>query len=135
GTTYYVVVRARDEAGNQDGNVVEKSGRTFLAPTVSFATDVQPIFNANCSGCHGGSGNLSLAPGSSHANLVNVPTVCNPSQRRVVPGDHLSSQLWLKVTNHANKCGGEMPAGSGTGLSAPDALKIEKWINEGALNN
>ena len=35
---------------------------------VDYATEIQPIFEANCTSCHGGSGGVNL---SSYASLMN----------------------------------------------------------------
>ena len=60
-TTYYIVVRVQDAAGNRDNNEVEVSASTEgSTPTggggggVDFATQVLPIFLKNCVRCHGG---------------------------------------------------------------------------------
>ena len=53
---------------------------TGVAP-VSYSTDVQPIFNANCITCHGGSGGLFL---TSYANLMAGTSAHGPV---ITPGD------------------------------------------------
>jgi len=102
-------------------------------PTVSFADQIQPIFNNNCIGCHGDGGNagLDLRAGSSHGNLVNVPST-ESALSRVEPEDPDNSWLYLKVTAQQN-VGTEMPPGSG--LDTTSAALIRTWIEEGALDN
>ncbi|MBU2500878.1 hypothetical protein KJ682_06075 [bacterium] len=103
-------------------------------PTVSFAADVQPIFDANCIGCHGavgGNGGLSLAAGSSYDNLVGVPAQ-GYSGDRVVPGDPDASVLYRKLTG-AQGVGGPMPPTGTLPPATVDPVRI--WITEGALEN
>src|SRR5215831_7025947 len=79
--------------------------RVWAGPTVSFANDVQPIFDARCVRCHSGNaptGGLDLTAGQAHDNLVNQPTsdgcmATAPDSVRVVPFDPPSSMLWLKL--------------------------------------
>jgi hypothetical protein len=116
----------------------------------SFAQNVQPVFNARCTSCHSGagpsgagpSGNLDLSASVSYANLVNKPvssTCANtvPGAVRVRPADTAGSMLWRKLANTPDKCGGAMPSNS-NGLivvARSEFNGIEKWIQDGALNN
>jgi hypothetical protein len=127
---------------NQDVNPV--------VPTmVSYARNVQPIFNATCAtaGCHAGptvvaSGNLDLSASVSFANLVNHDSSAGcasvvPSVPRVKPGDTIGSMLWRKVAADPTRCFAPMPFGT-SGLihtSPNDFSTIEKWIQQGAVNN
>jgi hypothetical protein len=100
---------------------------------VSFSQDIQPIFNANCIGCHGGSGGLYLTAGQSYGNLVNVRALAGcTTEMRVLPENAASSVLYKRISGTA--CGDQMPRG-GNPLSAADIQKIVDWINQGALNN
>ncbi len=111
----------------------------------SFAQNVQPIFNARCTSCHSGSspfGDLDLSPGVSYANLVNkaVSSDCNSrvaGSVRIHPGDPQGSMLWRKIDNAADKCLAAMPFGTSglINVARADFDTIEKWIQEGALNN
>jgi hypothetical protein len=82
--------------------------------TVSFATDVMPIFLASCtssSACHGQPGNTgeaNLYLGDSSANtpaiiaqvykgLVGVSAIEDPALDLVTPKDAAKSYLWLKL--------------------------------------
>jgi hypothetical protein len=102
--------------------------------TVSFATDIQPIFDLNCIGCHGLGGNagLDLRDGFSHASLVGV-TATEINMPRVDPGQPQTSWLYLKLTG-TQTSGDPMPAG---GFPLPEATValVEQWIVEGALDN
>jgi hypothetical protein len=102
--------------------------------TVSFVTDIQPIFDLNCVGCHGLDGNagLDLRAGFSHASLVEV-TATETDMPRVDPGQPLTSWLYLKLTG-AQTVGDPMPSGSFP-LPAATVDLVEQWIVEGALDN
>ena len=102
-------------------------------PGVSFAADVQPIFDASCVGCHGvgGNGGLDLRQGASHANLVGAAAT-GSSLLRVQPGDPAASWLYLKLTG-AQDAGTEMPPGSPLPAAQIDHVRV--WIEEGAREN
>ncbi len=103
--------------------------------TVSFASQVQPIFTNNCAvpGCHvsGGAAPMSLVAGQAYADIVNVPSIEQPPYVRVRPFDADSSYLYLKITGRA---GTRMPLNR-TPLGASQISSIETWINQGAKNN
>jgi hypothetical protein len=105
---------------------------------VSFALDIQPIFNANCS-CHlfGTPGGLSLAEGQSYANLVDVPSSQVPNLNRVQPGDPANSYLFMKHIGAPGIVGERMPRDDPTFFDQrPDLLELERqWILGGALDN
>jgi hypothetical protein len=112
----------------------------------SYAKSVQPIFNARCTpGCHSGSSpqaGLDLSAGVSYANLVNntASSACSsqvPGVVLVKPGDPQGSMLWRKIANAGDKCFSAMPFGTSglINVARPDFDTIEKWIQEGALNN
>ena len=98
---------------------------------VSFANDIQPVFDQNCVSCHPASGNLDLTAGNSYANLVNV-NASGYSGKRVVPGDSEQSILFKKIDG-SSAYGSNMPLGGS--LSQMEINLIKKWIDEGALNN
>jgi hypothetical protein len=138
GTPYYFVVRARDGANNVDGNTVERSAET--PTTVSFAADVQTIFDANCTtGCHG-SGNppegldLSDAP-TSYAHLVSVFSTQCTTTLRVEPRQPDRSYLVHKLEGMGPCFIGQQMPRSGPPLPQAQIDKIRAWIAEGARNN
>ena len=112
---------------------------------VSFAQDVQPIFNSRCTSCHNSStanGGLDLTGPGSYQHLVNAATsaACSssvPNVPRVTPGDPMGSMLWRKTKPDPSRCFSPMPFGTaGLGVISPDQFaKIEAWIQQGALNN
>jgi hypothetical protein len=114
--------------------------------TVSFASDVQPIFSASCAstGCHdgvggpgrpggpsGGRSSLDLTLGSSYESLLGGTTSCGPI---VAPGDPGGSVLVGKLTGAALCTGSQMPKGDAPLAPALiDAIAV--WICQGAENN
>ncbi|NQT64266.1 MAG: T9SS type A sorting domain-containing protein [Candidatus Marinimicrobia bacterium] len=97
------------------------------ALAVDYETEIQPIWNANCAGCHGTQGGLSLAAGSSFDNLVDVVSTNYGPARRVVSGDPSTSVLYNKVANTGVN-GGIMPQGGA--LTADQIALISTWITE-----
>ena len=95
--------------------------------TVSFANDVQPIFSSNCTGCHGGSGGLTL---TSFENLIAGTSNNGPV---VTSGDGAGSIIIQKLRGTAG-FGVQMPKDL-LALSENLISTIETWINEGAQNN
>ena len=106
---------------------------TGAATTVSFAGEIQPIFNSTCVSCHPPNGSLNLNAGSSYGNLVGVPSVGYPTHVRVVPSDPTNSVLYGKIAN-TGQFGGRMPQGPSQ-LAQPLIDKVRTWILEGARNN
>jgi hypothetical protein len=106
-------------------------------PTVSFANQVQPIFNASCtSNCHGGNrpaGGVSLAAGVAHAEIVNVTSSCR-GLKQVAPGAPGSSYLINKLTG-VGMCSGSVMPKMGGELSAAQIDLIRAWICQGAPKN
>lgn len=95
---------------------------------VSYANDVQPIFNNSCTGCHGTSGNVNLS--SFSALMSSVGT--NYGNNVVVPDNADASGLVDKIEPNPDH-GARMPIG-GT-LTSNEIQTIRAWINEGAKNN
>jgi hypothetical protein len=103
---------------------------------VSYASQVQPIFNASCTtNCHGGnrpSAGLDLTPAGSWNDLVNAPGDCG--RLRVVPGSVASSYLVNKLTGEGMCSGTQMPA-RGVTLPGSQLDTIRAWICQGAPKN
>ena len=93
-----------------------------LFPQVDYNTQIQPIFDNNCTSCHI-YGNAS--GGSTLTSYSSVMTNSN-SGASVVPGDHASSLLWQRVNN------GSMPPQNNPDLSADQINLIAQWIDQGA---
>ena len=96
---------------------------------VSFSTQIQPIFTANCTiGCHspgGISAFMNLTAGNAYASLV------LSSPPRVIAGSSATSLLYMRITGATQP---QMPLG-GTPLSVADQTLIKDWIDQGAANN
>lgn len=80
---------------------------------ISFNSDIQPIFNNNCVGCHSVV-NPNLTAGNAYTNLV---------PEYVTAGDSDASKLYNQIS-------------SGHGdASNNDIELIKAWIEQGAKNN
>jgi hypothetical protein len=133
----------------------------LMSPTVSFATDVVPIFQASCSlssSCHqakmGGPSGVYLGPAPGmpadpagvFATIVNKPSVELSSMSFVKPGDLANSYLMHKMDGDmcqfisqcgplpASQCGVVMPQSSCV-LDGATRDKVRRWIAQGAQNN
>ena len=93
-----------------------------LIGQVDYNSQIQPIFNNNCTICHM-YGNAS--GGSTLTSYSEVMTNSN-SGASVVPGDHANSLLWQRVNN------GSMPPQNNPDLSADQINLIAQWIDQGA---
>ena len=108
--------------------------------SVSFANDVQPIFDANCvnSGCHSGAvprAGLLLTAGNAHAELVGAATSqCGGTLTRVTPGDPAASYLMNKLLG-IGMCTGEQMPKAGQSLSGAEISLIHGWICANAPDN
>jgi serine/threonine-protein kinase len=96
------------------------------AASVGFKADILPIFNNNCTGCHGGSGGLTL---DSYAAVMKG----GKDGAVVKPGDPNGSLIVQKVKG-TQTIGARMPFG-GPPLSNNDVQKIVDWISQGAKDN
>lgn len=99
-----------------------------IAPRVSYSSDIQPIFDANCAGsnCHvGGMANgLSLESYTSLMNGGNSGAV-------VLPGNPDGSIIVRRLEGNIQP---QMPLG-GSPLPQDDIQLIRDWISEGAHDN
>lgn len=120
-------------ACSDEGDPVAPGGE---APpdSVSYSADVQPIFNARCTGCHGagGSGGLDLRSPQSYDNLVDAES---PNYRapRVEPGDPAASVLFDKISG-GGVFGDRMPLGQDP-LATSQIETIRRWIEQNAPRN
>ena len=110
---------------------------------ISFATEVQTIFNTStpaCTSCHPSAAGLDLTAGSSYASIVDQNASEVPAMKRVRPFMPDSSYLVHKIQGTQSTVGGtgaRMPLGcSGSGcLSNATINIIRNWILQGALQN
>ena len=84
----------------------------IVAQTVDYDTQIQPLWDGNCTSCHtyGHSSGLDLTSGQSYNNLVDVSSSGNGygGASRVASGDPDNSVLYDKITN-GGTYGGQMP--------------------------
>ncbi|MEO1021953.1 MAG: T9SS type A sorting domain-containing protein [Bacteroidota bacterium] len=100
-----------------------------LYSQIDYATQVQPIFNNNCIGCHGNNGGVNLT--SFEALLNSENTSVDYGDNLIVPGDAEASGLYDKIASDSPSDGGtRMPIG-GT-LTSEEIATIRQWIDEGA---
>ena len=106
-----------DECGQCDGD---------NSSCVNYSTEIQPIFDSKCTGCHDGS--------SDGLNLGSYSTLMSggSSGTVVISGNGSESRLIQKLRGTAS--GSQMPKG-GTPLDETIIDLIETWIDEGALDN
>ena len=108
----------------------------IIAQTVDYDTQIQPLWNANCTSCHvyGHSSGLNLTSGQSYNNLVDVASSGNGygGALRVASGDPENSVLYDKITN-GGTYGGQMPP---NGLmSSANRILVQTWITELSSTN
>ena len=98
---------------------------TALFAQVDYATQIQPIFNANCTSCHGSSGGVNLS--SFEALMGSTGNFYGSSL--VVAGDPDASGLVDKIEPNPQN-GSRMPQGGSLQQSEIDLIR--QWITEGA---
>ena len=89
--------------------------------SVDYQTEIQPIFDNNCGGCHlsNSQGGLNL---SNYENLMSTGVV--------IAGNAEASSLYDRITREESEQGDMPPTGS---LYQTNIDLISQWINEGAL--
>ena len=93
---------------------------------VSFARDVQPIFDNKCVACHPVAyPYLDLRPGRSYAELVRVSARTRPAFERVLPGRPELSYLLTHPPDPSLR----------VLLDEEERELIARWIEEGARDN
>lgn len=121
--------------GPTTGSSAESTGpgESTGEPAVSYADEVEPILEANCS-CHIDDVQAGLSLIDGYANLVEVSSTEAAGLSRVEPGAPDDSYLWHKLEGTHRSVGGTgnpMPAPAG-GLAAGSLAIIEAWILDGA---
>lgn len=92
---------------------------------VDYESDIQPIFNASCTSCHGSNGGVNL---TSYEQLMSS-TGTNYGNDLVVAGDPDASGLVDKIEPNP-QFGSRMPQGGS--LTDEQITLIRTWISEGA---
>lgn len=105
-------------------------------PPPSFATDILPIWQANCNGCHtNGQAQAGFRADIYAQNLADAAQVAGNNMPRVAPGNAANSYLLYKLRGTQATVGGSgnrMPNGR-PALPAATIQIIEDWIVGGAL--
>ncbi len=96
-----------------------------LLAQVDYPTQIQPIFNASCTSCHGSNGGVNL---TSFEALMGSTGV-NYGSNLVVAGDPDASGLVDKIEPNP-QFGNQMPQGGMLQQSEIDLIR--QWISEGA---
>jgi hypothetical protein len=115
---------------------------TVTETTISYAADIQPIYDAECISCHGDVApplGLTLTEGNSHTATVNVDA-SQAAFKLVSPGEPQFSYLFAKLTGaHLNfpfdGSGARMPFDGPPYLGIELTAIIRDWIQAGALDN
>ena len=115
-------------------------------PTVSYNSNIQPLFNRSCatsSQCHGPNGaqGLDLSQGVAIRNTVGVKSTQQPRKLLIKAGDPDVSYLLQKMLGTPGISGVLMPQGcpgnpiGGAVCPPPDEISaVEQWITECATD-
>ncbi|WP_428738313.1 hypothetical protein [Sulfurimonas sp.] len=126
----YITIRDWIDAGALDtsNSTSTSSSTTTTTPTttttstqISFASDVLPLLQSSCSGCHGSSGNFSITRSSTP--YAGVTPFVNTSSAT-------ASSLLQKASAQVSHGGGRVYSTTSTQYTT-----IRDWISQGALNN
>ena len=95
-----------------------------LPETVSYQSDIQPLWNQSCISCH--------KPGATAPDLTaaNSYLALTANNKYVVPGNVANSILHKSLIGE----GAPLMPTDGKWSDSKIAL-VDKWINDGALNN
>lgn len=104
------------------GCYYDKIEEGTIPQQVSFTTDIQPIFNTNCTSCHP---TLVSPPDLSSGNSYNSIT----NGDYIIGNDLDGSTLYQRLLGNPSIM---PPSGS---LSASEINLVKNWIEQGALNN
>ena len=142
-----VLTACAGSGGGGGGGTPRPTCKPPAQPTVSFANNIQPIFNRSCAlaGCHVGpvpTGPVDLSVGQAYGQIVNVKSAQQPNLKRILPGKPDQSYIIRKIEGGPNIAGVFMPQGcpgaplnGARCLSADDIAAIRQWVTECALNN
>ena len=97
---------------------------TAIPETVSYTKDIQPLWDQDCISCH--------KPGQTAPDLTaaNSYSALLTNNKYVIPGNAAESKLHKSLMGNG---AAQMPT-SGKWSDSKIAL-VDKWINDGALNN
>lgn len=115
-------IAVKDCAGICNGTALLSNGE---CTNISYTATIQPIFNTNCTSCHGSYGGLTLTSYSDLRSGGNSGDI-------VIPNNVAESLLIRKLRGTAG--GAQMPQNQDP-LDQTTINLIETWIDEGALEN
>lgn len=95
---------------------------------VSFSEHIQPIFNKNCVGCHGG---VKMAEGVSFIYRDLALGKGESGKRVIVPGDAMASEAFVRMISDDPDVVMPPPA-HGHKLDEAEIKLMRDWINQGA---
>lgn len=99
-------------------------------PQVDFNTDIQPIFDDNCTQCHGSPDPIAFMDLTlGYQDIVEVPSFQFTEINRVEPGDASFSYLFFKI-NCANQLSGDRMPREAPPLNLQEQALIRDWINQ-----
>ena len=101
-----------------------QEAETPLPETVSYSKDIQPLWDQECVSCHKPG---PIAPDLTAANSYSALVTNN---KYVIPGNATGSKLHKSLMGD----GAALMPTSGK-LSDSKIALVDKWINDGALNN
>ncbi|HEX5471424.1 MAG TPA: DUF1549 domain-containing protein, partial [Lacipirellulaceae bacterium] len=121
---------AADLPASKKPAAMATSSQTTKSPPVSYHTQILPILQAHCQGCHQpakASGKLDM---TSFKNLLTAGESGSPA---IVPGKPDDSYLLDQITPDKNG-EAEMPKGK-PALAAIEIALLRQWIEQGAKND
>lgn len=121
---YYVVVRAVDEFGQDDGNTFSVSA---VPGCVDYATQIQPLLDTSCTSCHAGVSPPRALVLSSYGTLLAGSML----RQVVVPCRADASLMYMKISQSLPPVGSRMPFG-GPYLEDAQIALVRAWIDQGA---
>ncbi|MDX2191433.1 MAG: DUF1553 domain-containing protein [Bacteroidota bacterium] len=98
----------------------------FNREEISYNKHIRPIFNANCTGCHGG---VKKAGGISFIYREEALGKGQSGKPCIIPGDPENSELVKRIEHHDKQL--KMPLGK-PALTEEQMSLIKKWIKQGA---
>lgn len=119
---------------------VDPEDLNLLGEGVTWKGRISKIFEANCSGCHGGANpdaDLDLRGEETYDNLF-VTSQQMPEFELIEAGEPMESYLWLKLIDDPQIEGNPMPFNPLTGegrLTEAELGDIETWIVNGAIRD
>ncbi len=120
----------RAVASSADTSPAAETSPAAAAEPLRYDRDIRPILADRCFRCHGP--DERARQGELRLDLFAGATLDRGGYAAVVPGSHVESELWRRVT-HADPEERMPPAKSNRRpLSAAEVALVERWIDEGA---